>query len=235
MHGVARAMPVLALLGGCEFQHGMATPPEPPIPYCDPEDPDLVACYEMEGTMLDSSDHHLDATMNEVTFLDGRVGLAMDSGLTSAADVAENPALDISAFTFEAWISPSELPVAGARMGILDNQGQYGFFVHENGQLRCSGGGAVMTVDAMIAIGEWTHVACTYDGATLSIYVRGALLFTGMMGGPLSTTGVDGMSIAADNPPGAGSRFIGRIDQLRIMSRARTDAEICEDAGTCVQ
>jgi hypothetical protein len=38
------------------------------------------------------------------------------------------------------------------------------------------------------------------------------------------------MSIGANNPPGT-DRLIGLIDQVRLMDRARTAAEICADAG----
>lgn len=49
--------------------------------------------------------------------------------------------------------------------------------------------------------------------------------------GSLSTSSTSGMSIAADNPAGSGSRLIGLIDELRILSVARTATEICDDAG----
>ncbi|MDB4954829.1 MAG: hypothetical protein JWO36_2398 [Myxococcales bacterium] len=51
--------------------------------------------------------------------------------------------------------------------------------------------------------------------------------------GPLPTAGSDGFSIGADNPPGAGSPLIGWIDQLRVFGIARSDAELCADAGAC--
>ena len=140
-------------------------------------------------------------------------------------------ALDVAALTIEAWINPSTAD-RRRRMGILDMNGQWGFFLHETGQLRCTAS-VTITVGANIVANEWTHVACTYDGATATIYVNGVAATPTGTGGALSTAGNTGLSLAADNPAGSGSRLIGMIDELRLMSRARTAAEICVDAGAC--
>jgi len=199
-------------------------------PFCDTADPHLVACYEFEGNTNDSSGHNLNATMTNVTFVAGKVGMAMQFGATSAADVAENAAFDVPQLTIEAWINPSQLPPGGSRAGILDNNNQYGFFVQSNGDLQCTS----ITVGANIVAGRWTHIACTVDGLAARIYVDGSL--KGMAAqGPLGSGGTTGVSIAADNPPGSGSRLIGLMDQLRIENTARSPEEICADAGrtTC--
>ncbi|HUS29829.1 MAG TPA: LamG domain-containing protein, partial [Kofleriaceae bacterium] len=130
-------------------------------------------------------------------------------------------------------INPSQLPTNGGRMGIVDMNGQYGFFVHETGNLQCTmvNGVSSAPVTANVATGAWSHVACTYDGTTTTIYKDGVAVFTGTGGGTLATSGGTGISIAADNPPNAGSRLLGLIDEVRIMSRARTAKEICNDAG----
>lgn len=39
--------------------------------------------------------------------------------------------------TVEAWIKPSSIPASGSRMGVLDNQNQYGFFLYDAGNMRC--------------------------------------------------------------------------------------------------
>lgn len=201
-------------------------------PFCDPQDPSLVACYEMEGNVMDASPNNLDATTASVSFVTGRVGMALQFGINSAADIADSAAIDVAEITVEAWINPFQLPMAGARMGIADMNGQWGLFVHEpTGRLQCTMvGGISSQIDALITATTWTHVACTYANGTTKIYVNGMKKFDQGGGGALATGGTEGISIGADNPAGSGSRFNGLIDQVRIMSRARTDAEICADA-----
>jgi hypothetical protein len=251
-----RALFVLAF-AGCEFTHGLLDPvsidaaPDDSstdavpdaradamidariAPFCDMQDTNLVACYQFENTTNDASGHNLDLTMTNVTFVNGKVGKAMQFAANSAADAADSAMWDVSAVTIEAWINPSQLPAAGARSGILDMNGQYGFFLHETGKLACTivGGISSGQVTANVAINTWSHVACTYDGTTTTVYKDGNVVFTGTGGGALSTTSTTGISIAADNPPGSGSRLIGLVDEVRIMSRARTANEICQDAA----
>jgi hypothetical protein len=249
-----RALFVLAF-AGCEFTHGLLdpvtadaaadspvdggidAPPDAMIdariaPFCDTQDAALVACYQFENTTNDASGHNLNLSMTNVTFVNGKVGKAMQFASNSAADAADSALWDVPAITIEAWINPSQLPTAGNRSGILDMNGQYGFFLHETGKLACTivGGISSGQVTANIAINTWSHVACTYDGTTTTVYKDGAVVFTGTGGGALSTSSTSGISIAADNPAGSGSRLIGLIDEVRIMSRARTSTEICQDA-----
>lgn len=238
---------LLVATAACQFDHGrllldaaleVDAPDAPPdlaidqaaAPYCDPENPALVACYPFEGSTEDRSGHNLDATMTNVSFVPGKVGMAMQFGTTSAADVADSALFDVSAITIEAWVNPSQIPAAGLRMGILDNQGQYGLFIYEQGQLGCTAGGSGR-VTANITANTWTHVACTYDGSTFTIYVNGNALYTQTGGTALATAGTTGISLAADNPPGAGSQLVGLLDEVRILSVARSAPEICADAG----
>src|SRR5262245_13096204 len=104
---------LLTACGACSFEHGVSTllldtdtPVEAapdagdirvPPRYCDPQDANLVVCYELDGNTADESTHGLDATTSSVSFVPGRRGLAMDFGATSAADVNDSPLFDVTA------------------------------------------------------------------------------------------------------------------------------------------
>ena len=206
-------------------------------PFCDPNNANLIACYQFEGSTQDSSGHNLNATMTGVTFVPGRAGAGMAAllGPASAADVADSSLLDVAALTVEAWINPTQIPLAGERAGIVDCEGQFGFFLHETGRLQCTIiNGPSMQVPENIATGVWTHVACTYDGTTTTIYANGAALASASGGTAMATNGVTGISIGANNPPGTGSRLVGLIDEVRMLDVARSTTEICFDAQ-CTQ
>ena len=194
--------------------------------FCDPSDATLIACYEFENTTTDASGHSLDASSTGVTYVAGHRGQAAHADGTTQMNVAENALLDPQAITIEAWIR-APLPATGTRAGIIDNQNEWGFFLQPGGQLQ----GVNLTSAAQVPASTWTHVALTYDGTTCH-YVNGVQVgATGGGGSPLSNAGVDGISIAADNPPGAGSPLDGDIDELRIYSVARTAAQIAADAA----
>ena len=197
--------------------------PPPPPAFCDPNDPTLVACYEFENATTDASGHNLNATNTNVTYVNGKVGKAAHATAMTAMRVTENSALDVPALTIECWIHAA-IPVTG-RAGIVDNDGQWGFFLQPNGALQ----GVGLTSQANIPANTWTHVALTYDGTTRH-YVNGVEIASAAntSGSFSATNGSTGLSIAADNP--SGSPLGGDIDQLRIFSVARTPQQIAADA-----
>jgi hypothetical protein len=211
-------------------------PPDmaPPAVFCDPTDLHTVACYELDGSATDGSANHLDATANNVSFVLSQFGMAMQLASNSQVSVGDSRLFDITELTIEAWIRPSQLPQTASRAGILDVEGQYGFFLYPGTLLTCilvGGPGSVSTPLTAVAVNRWTHVACTYDRNNSTIYVDGIPIVQASSSGVLATNGTTGMSIGANNPPGTGDRLIGQIDQVRLMDRARSAAEICADAG----
>jgi hypothetical protein len=210
-------------------------PPDmaPPAVFCDPTDVHTIACYELDGSAADNSANHLDATATNVSFVPGQVGMAMQLASNSQVSVGDSRLFDITELTIEAWIKPSQLPPINSRAGIVDVEGQYGFFLFPGTVLSCIlvGGPTVTANLTAVAINRWTHVACTYDRNTSTIYVDGLPIIQASGSGLLATNGTTGMSIGANNPPGTGDRLIGQIDQVRLMDRARSPADICADAG----
>lgn len=88
---------------------------------------------------------------------------------------------------------------------------------------------AIGATSRLISLGslvanEWTHVAFTYDGVTLSGYRNGARIAT------LAVTGAIGTTTSplrlGDNPGFTGRWFSGFIDDVRIYNRALTAPEI---------
>lgn len=203
-----------------------------PPPFCDPGDPTLIACYELEDTLADGSVHHLDPNVAiNASFAAGKVGRALVVSPTTEVDVAESALFGTSAMTIEAWIDPVALPTAGKRAGILDCDGRYGFFLHPNGDLQCT----TVTATAVVQAARWTHVACTNDGATARIYVDGSVVATAAAT-PLPLTGSQsGITLGGNNPPGGGDPLNGALDQVRLFKVARTPAQLCAAAGrtTC--
>jgi Concanavalin A-like lectin/glucanases superfamily/F5/8 type C domain len=78
---------------------------------------------------------------------------------------------------------------------------------------------------------QWHHVACTYDGVNINLYVDGqldnALAATGAVAANTSD-----MEIGRNIDGGGTQPFIGNIDEVRIWNVARTPAQILAALGT---
>jgi len=71
----------------------------------------------------------------------------------------------------------------------------------------------------------WNMYACSWDGTTLSAYLNGNLINSGVKTGPLNTADTGVLEIGRDD--GIGSRvFNGNIAQVSIYNRALTATEI---------
>ena len=80
-------------------------------------------------------------------------------------------------------------------------------------------------------LNTWTHVALTYDGATLRLYVNGSQAATRAATGAIQTT-TNPLWIGGNQP--YGEYFQGLIDEARVYNRALTQTEIQNDMDTPV-
>jgi hypothetical protein len=183
-----------------------------------PEDPDLLACLSFDGDAIDDSSHHIPVALGEApSYAAGVVGQALDAGEGVDVTLAESVILDPPApLLIDLWVRADTLPEADARAGLVDNEGQWGFFVYAGGRVSCTMAGAV-SADAVLAVGSWTHLACAYDGAAIRLFEDGALVGEAAAGSSLSAGGTDGTAIARNSP--SGQYFDGLIDELRIWRR----------------
>lgn len=188
---------------------------------CDASDRRLRACYTFDGDTKDRSSYGNHANSARVTYVRGKAGRAVRLGADSRVLVAQHPSLDLTAMTIKAWIRPASFPTAETRtpggenrMGIIDGEATYRMYLHENGIVRCSITGrpdAYSTVG--VPLGEWTRVACTFDGAVMRIHFNGAPVVEVKQAGKIAAS-IASMAIGHDFV--SGDNFIGEIDHLEL-------------------
>src|SRR6185436_15339523 len=79
---------------------------------------------------------------------------------------------------------------------------------------------------AGLPVNTWTHLAATYDGARLQLYVNGALVASRAVSGSYE---VNANPLWIGGNAVYGEHFQGRLDELRVYDRALTQAEIQQD------
>lgn len=207
----------------------------PRAPFCDMTQTELVGCYTFDGNLFDSSSHANHASAPPVTYVPGVHGDALKIDAVNPIQVLDQPSWGFAAATIEMWLKPAAIPSGNygdtsPRAGLLDKEGQFGLFLQPGGRLSCSFGAFV--TGGNVAKDKWTHVACT-AGTEVTLYVNGVKV-SSQPGASIAHAGVP--AVIGANSPNFNDRFDGDIDDLRIFSVARSQAEICEAAGpSCVK
>jgi glucose/arabinose dehydrogenase len=162
----------------------------------------------------------------------GRFGKALSfDGVNDLVSVADAAALDLTAgMTIEAWVNPAALSgwrtvaFKAAPGGLA-----YALYAHDDAP-RPAGtvntGGALDVSapgTAALPLNSWTHLAVTFGGGTLRLYVNGVQVGTQAATGNLRTT-ANALTIGGN---GVWSEwFGGLIDEVRVYNRALSQAEI---------
>jgi len=139
-----------------------------------------------------------------------------------------------SEITFCAWIKPDQ-PTA-YHSQVLSSEAYFrpymirtrglGSSVTAQCMIRTVGGGDYIDADiGGIIVGNWYHIACTYDGTIASIYVDGELQNSISLSGLLHVPSQYILAGANSTSPPSGF-FNGAIDDIRIWNRALNASEI---------
>jgi glucose/arabinose dehydrogenase/PKD repeat protein len=202
----------------------------------------LVAAYSFnEGTgttVADTSGSGNGGTIGTATWTTaGRYGSALAfNGTTARVDVSDAASLHLAAgMTLEAWVNPAVVSSAW-RDVIYKGNDNYYLSATTTRSSRPAGGGmfgggnSIETFGTSpLAVNTWTHLATTYDGSVLRLYVNGVQVSSRNRSGNIATS-TNPLSIGGDAIYGL--YFTGRIDEARIYNVARTQAQIQADMNT---
>ena len=83
----------------------------------------------------------------------------------------------------------------------------------------------------MLSLNTWSHLASTYDGAMLRVYLNGALVASAARSGSILTS-ANPLQIGGDSI--YGQYFQGLIDEVRVYNVPLTQAQIQADMSTPV-
>jgi hypothetical protein len=206
---------------------------------CTPPPSGQVHWFPFDGNTNEIVENQNGILRNGATFGPGMVGQALS--LDGVDDFVEVNgfflSMNFSALTFETWIRPTQpsgrifdkLPSPGATNGFLLDL--------TNGHLFAVFGANGATSTATIPLNTFTHVAATYDGTNIRLYINGALDSTtaATTPGAIASNSLNAFIGAGRE---AGTAFGGQIDEFEIYRRALTASEIqsifaAGSAGKC--
>lgn len=139
--------------------------------------------------------------------------------------------------TLEAWVYPTSFKTNPWDCNVIckeDNSGNYGYMlrVGGSGQLNFGMGNGTSTwmernsPSNVLTLNTWQHIAGTYDGTWMRLYVNGKIVDSASASSNISNTGSSIQLTIGDHTGSYQRRFEGKIDEVRVWKACRSGAEI---------
>jgi opacity protein-like surface antigen len=199
---------------------------------------DLILHYMADNSSIDSSGHGHDGTLfNGATYATGQLGQAFSfDGTDDYLAGPVIPEINPNSFSIALWVKA--VPESGLRLLADSSHGgnRGGSFNWDGFALQLNGGGAAdfafgngstfphVTSTTVVADNTFHHLAATFDGSLMSIYVDGALDNTASFSG---TPTVSGRPFRLGNHDQLTSRALnGLLDDVRLYDEVLTAGQV---------
>lgn len=205
----------------------------------------LVGHWEFEGNAADSSGNGYNGEENgDVAYAAGKFGQALDLENDAAYVVVPNNVdmqlKSTDTYTVAAYLHPSDTSHGAILYHGLGCSTWASWFLGMQGAepdatlvpdsfvfgVRAANGGTYTGISADAGSGEWIHVAATFDGSVLTIYVDSEEIDSMETELPYDST--ENLFIGGDSGCGGRAWYTGLLDDVRIYNRALPKSEIVE-------
>ncbi|TCO54365.1 LamG-like jellyroll fold domain-containing protein [Actinocrispum wychmicini] len=196
-------------------------------------DPSLVAAYSFDdgagSTVLDRTGKGHMGTLSGASWSPGHTsgGLSFN-GVDNLVTIPDAADLRLgNAMTLEAWVKPTANNIW--RTAILKERPgglAYALYAAPASGYFVSGNDQSVTGPSALPVNTWSHLAVTYSGTTMRLYVNGTEVATAPVTGPI-TSSTSPLRLGGNLI--WGEYFAGEMDDVRIYSRALSAAEVTTD------
>jgi hypothetical protein len=165
----------------------------------------------------------------------GRLGGALE--FDGSDDLVTLGTMDVApgdGITLALWLNADALGASDARLiskatstAEQDHYWMLSFFDGAALRARLKAGGTTLTLispPGAVTVGEWLHVATTYDGATLRLWANAQEIASIPHSGAVSTNGT--VPAALGNQPQGGNPFAGLLDDVFVYDTALDAQEL---------
>ena len=183
------------------------------------------------ASAADTSGNNNNGTLiNSPSHVAGKYGNALSfNGNNQRVDVPDSLSLRLTTgMTLMAWVNPS---VSNNQWKDIIMKGVDNYYLEglsTNGGRPAVGGTFTSALygSASLPANTWSHLAATYDGSTLRLYINGIQVASRAQSGNIQTSSMP-LGIGGDSH--WGQYFQGLIDEVRIYDHALTQSEIQSD------
>ncbi len=212
-------------------------------------DPNLVACWPMDegsgSVVIDATSFGNDGSITgSPAWVAGQNGQALNlSGTSQYVIVPDSNSLDATnAITLAAWVKPTKTAFATQNIikKVIGTTTPNGYeislssagkvFTRFNGGTVTNGLRVDSTTSYPLNGTAWMHIAATYDGTTIKLYINGVLETSSSVAFTIGTNTTN-LGIGAEPASTVINLFQGTIDDARVYNRALSFEEVQVLAG----
>ena len=229
------------------------------LPGCITVPSGLAGWWAGEGDANDSSHNNNNGQLpNGVTFTSGKVGQEFKFNGTNFVQIPDNPTLKPTAVTIDTWVKFDSLDTTGASSAGLQylvfkqNSRTFSFEGYALQKNRvagvdrfqfyvssASGVQQIATSTTSVVPGQFYHVAGTYDGNNVKLYVNG-VLESNVIGGLPLDYGTNPVYLGTSGQSFFDGKLTGQLDEVHLFNRALSGSEIqsifqANNFGICQQ
>ncbi|MFA6095874.1 MAG: LamG domain-containing protein [Candidatus Paceibacterota bacterium] len=173
-----------------------------------------------------SGQNNAGTLISSPTWTSGKKGSAMQFSSLRYVTVANMPAISNTTISISAWIYPTTYSGYNVIASQRNGCGAASFQVHldSNTGFLAFWGSNLYISTYKPPLNTWTHVNATFNAGTVTLYANGVQV--GSTSGITRDSAQTLFRIGTDGT--CGNPFNGKIDDVRIYSRALSDAEISD-------
>ena len=198
------------------------------------EDPGPGAAGDIKDSTSNAKHGTASAAMTSANLVAGKVGSGLSfisggSGSGTLVDLGDQAVYQLAVYSWSMWVKGTVDPAcnAGGTNGqpLWNADSQFNFAWQHTGctfnkaAAHTDGTWRSAQIQSPMSAGVWYHVAGTYDGTNLRVYLNGILEATTAHGAPITAAG----SLSLGNGVGA-TNFAGQLDEVRVSNTARSAA-----------
>jgi methionine-rich copper-binding protein CopC len=164
-------------------------------------------------------------------------GLFFD-GIDDWVTVPDHSSLRLTnGMTVEAWVKPTTISTGWTTVVMKERSRGFNYALYASddndkppaGYINVSASDRAAAGVTLLPLNSWSHLATTYDGNTIRLYVNGTEVGSRLVGGSI-TTSTSPLRFGGNSVDG--EHFSGWIDEVRVYNRPLNEGEIHVDMST---
>jgi hypothetical protein len=183
-----------------------------------------------DGTLGQNSNSGSD----DPTWTTGKSGTGLRFGGNDLVRIADHSDFALPAYSWAMWVKADASPSGALTSQTLSNASEQFVFSwdHTSSSFRTAAAHKAGStwrssrITSSLNGGAWYHIAATYDGSSLKVYLNGNLQNSVSMGRPNTTSGNLYIGSGQTSQSSPVSFFKGVIDEVSIYNRALSASEI---------